>query len=117
MGLSDHTMGVGVAVASTALGASVVEKHFTFSRTDGGVGSAFSLEPHELKSLVVESVRALQALGNVSYGPTKAEQKSLGLINIYNNQKYLIENFQGTFRGGVCGNLSQLCLLTLAIYY
>ena len=77
VGLSDHTMGVGVAVASVSLGASVIEKHFTLSRAEGGVDSAFSLEPHELKSLVVESERAWIALGQVRYGPTKAEQKSL----------------------------------------
>ena len=79
VGLSDHTMGVGVAVASVALGASVIEKHFTLSRAEGGVDSAFSLEPHELESLVVESERAWNALGEVRYGPTEAEQKSLVL--------------------------------------
>ena len=77
VGLSDHTMGVGVAVASVALGASIIEKHFTLSRSDGGVDSAFSLEPQELQTLVVESERAWKALGNIQYGPTQAEQKSL----------------------------------------
>lgn len=77
VGLSDHTMGVGVAVASCALGASVIEKHFTLSRAEGGVDSAFSLEPHELKTLVHESHRAWSALGKIRYGPTEAEVKSL----------------------------------------
>ena len=77
VGLSDHTMGVGVAVASVALGASVVEKHFTLARADGGVDSAFSLEPKEMSALVVESERAWQAIGQVRYGPTQAERKSL----------------------------------------
>ncbi|MCP9861500.1 MULTISPECIES: pseudaminic acid synthase [unclassified Cyanobium] len=77
VGLSDYTMGVGVAVAAVALGASVVEKHFTLARADGGVDSAFSLEPTELASLVRETERAWQSLGQVRYGPTEAEQKSL----------------------------------------
>lgn len=77
VGLSDHTMGVGAAVAAVALGASVIEKHFTLARSDGGVDSAFSLEPHEMSSLVAESERAWQALGQVRYDPTEAEQKSL----------------------------------------
>ena len=70
-------MGAGVAVASVALGATVIEKHFTLSRADGGVDSAFSLEPAELASLVKESERAWESLGQVCYGPTEAEQKSL----------------------------------------
>jgi pseudaminic acid synthase len=77
VGLSDHTMGIGAAVAAIALGASVVEKHFTLARADGGVDSAFSLEPAELANLVTETNRAWQALGEVRYGPTEAEQKSL----------------------------------------
>lgn len=77
IGLSDHSMGVGVAVAAVALGASVVEKHFTLSRADGGVDSAFSLEPHELAGLVVETKQAWQSLGNIHYGPTEAEHASL----------------------------------------
>lgn len=77
VGLSDHTMGVGVALASVALGASVVEKHFTLSRADGGVDSTFSMEPAEMAMLVVESERAWQALGKVCYGQTAAERKSL----------------------------------------
>jgi len=77
VGLSDHTMGIGVAIASVALGATVIEKHFTLSRADGGVDSSFSLEPAELAALVQESERAWQALGEIRYGPTEAEQKSL----------------------------------------
>jgi len=77
VGLSDHSMGLGVALASVALGASVIEKHLTLSRADGGVDSAFSLEPNELEALVVESERAWQALGKISYGPTEAERASI----------------------------------------
>ena len=77
VGLSDHSMGTGVAVAAVALGATVIEKHFTLSRADGGVDSSFSLEPEEMENLVVETERAWQSLGTVSYGPSEKEQKSL----------------------------------------
>lgn len=77
VGLSDHTMGSGVSVAATALGATVIEKHFTLRRADGGVDSTFSMEPHELRQLREETERAWQAVGQVAYGPTAAEMKSL----------------------------------------
>lgn len=76
IGLSDHTMGIGVPIAAVASGATVIEKHFTLSRAEGGIDSAFSLEPHELASLVEESHRAWQAMGHIQYGPTKAEEKA-----------------------------------------
>lgn len=77
VGLSDHSMGTGVAVAAVALGATVIEKHFTLCRADGGVDSSFSLEPEEMRNLVVETERAWQSLGTVSYGPSEKEMKSL----------------------------------------
>ena len=77
VGLSDHTMGIGASVAAVALGACVIEKHFTLRRADGGVDSAFSLEPEELKSLVIETERAFLALGKIQYGIQKNEEKSV----------------------------------------
>lgn len=77
VGLSDHTIGVGVSVASVALGATVIEKHFTLDRADGGVDSTFSMEPDEMRSLVIETDRAWRSLGQVNYGPTQAEKKSI----------------------------------------
>ena len=77
VGLSDHTMGVGAAVAAVAHGATIIEKHFTLSRADGGVDSSFSLEPEEMKQLVIETERAWQSLGCVTYGPIEAEKPSL----------------------------------------
>lgn len=77
VGLSDHTMGVGAAVASVVLGATVIEKHFTLRRADGGVDSTFSLEPEEFAQLAVETRRAWEAMGDVRYGATAAEMPSL----------------------------------------
>jgi pseudaminic acid synthase len=74
VGLSDHTPGIGVAVGAVALGAVIIEKHFTLARADGGVDSAFSMEPAEMHALAVETERAWQALGSVHYGPTRAER-------------------------------------------
>jgi N-acetylneuraminate synthase len=90
VGLSDHTMGIGVAVASVALGATVIEKHFTLRRDEGGVDSAFSLEPSEMRNLVVESERAWQGLGNVSYGATAAEEPS----KVFRRSLYVAEDLQ-----------------------
>ena len=78
VGLSDHTMGMGAAIAAVALGATVVEKHFTLNRSDGGVDSTFSAEPDEMRALVTETQRAWQAIGQISYGATRAEEKSKG---------------------------------------
>lgn len=76
VGLSDHTIGIGVAVASVALGAVVIEKHLTIDRQDGGVDSSFSMEPDEFKQLVFEARQAKQAMGSVVFGGTQDEQKS-----------------------------------------
>ena len=88
VGLSDHSMGVGVSVAAVALGATVVEKHFTLDRAAGGVDASFSLEPAELAALVIETERAWQAMGQVHYGVTEAERKSL----IYRRSLYVTQD-------------------------
>lgn len=77
VGLSDHTMGIGVAVAAIAYGATVIEKHLTLSRADGGVDSLFSMEPGELAALVKESDRAYKAMGTVFFGVLPDELKSV----------------------------------------
>ncbi|NDY73274.1 pseudaminic acid synthase [Desulfobacter hydrogenophilus] len=90
VGLSDHTMGVGVSVASIAMGASVIEKHFTLNRADGGVDSAFSMEPQEMAQLVTETERAWQALGKITYGTTQAEEKS----RIFRRSLYITQDMK-----------------------
>ncbi|MBC8183892.1 pseudaminic acid synthase [candidate division KSB1 bacterium] len=77
VGLSDHTMGIGSSVAAVAHGATVIEKHFTLNRADGGVDSAFSMEPEEMKQLVVEAERSWQSLGQIKYGTSDVEKGSL----------------------------------------
>ncbi len=90
VGISDHTGGLGAAVAAVALGAAVIEKHFTLDRAAGGVDAAFSLEPAELRQLVVETERAWQALGTVHYGPTAAERKSL----VFRRSLYIVADLE-----------------------
>jgi len=100
-GLSDHTRGIGVSLGSVALGAKVIEKHFTLNRSDGGVDSAFSIEPEELKSLVIESERAWEALGGVKYDILNEEKSSLRfkrsiyvVKNIKAGEVFTIENIR-----------------------
>ena len=90
IGLSDHTMGIGVAVAAVALGATVIEKHFTLDREDGGVDSTFSMEPAEMAQLVVETERAWQAMGKLHDGPTEREKASL----VFRRSLYVVEDMK-----------------------
>lgn len=90
IGLSDHTLGIGAAIASVALGACVIEKHFTLSRADGGVDSAFSLEPDEMAQLVYESTRAFDSLGKITYHPTENEMAS----KRYRRSLYVVQDLK-----------------------
>ena len=90
VGLSDHTPGIGTAVAAVGLGAVLIEKHLTLRRADGGVDAAFSLEPNEMRMLVLEVERAWKALGAVHYGPTSSERPSLAL----RRSLYVVEDMQ-----------------------
>lgn len=90
VGLSDHTLGIGAAVASIALGGTVIEKHFTLSRAEGGVDSVFSLEPDEMDLLVRECNTAWQALGHISYEVAEQEKKSLQ----FRRSLYIVEDLK-----------------------
>lgn len=76
IGISDHTLGIGVSVAAVALGATAIEKHLTLSRADGGADSAFSMEPIEFKNMVAESEIALDALGSANWTIQPSEDDS-----------------------------------------
>lgn len=90
VGLSDHTLGIGAAVASVALGATVIEKHFTLSRADGGVDAAFSMEPAEMAQLVIECNTVCEALGEVSYDIQEQEKKSV----VFRRSLYIVEDMK-----------------------
>lgn len=90
VGLSDHTGGIGAATASIALGAVVIEKHFTLRRADGGVDASFSLEPEEMAALVVETERAWEALGEVRYGVSEVERPS----TLFRRSLYIVEDLE-----------------------
>lgn len=90
VGLSDHTLGIGAAVASVALGATVIEKHFTLSRADGGVDAAFSMEPAEMAQLVRECNTACEALGEVRYEMQEQEKKSV----VFRRSLYIVEDMK-----------------------
>ena len=95
VGLSDHTLGIGAAVASIALGGMVIEKHFTLSRAEGGVDSVFSLEPDEMALLVRECNTAWQALGHISYEVAEQEKKSLQ----FRRSLYIVEDLKKRISG------------------
>ena len=90
VGLSDHTLGIGVAVASIAFGATIIEKHFTLSRAEGGVDAAFSMEPQEMAHLVRECRAAWEALGEICYEPTEQEKMSLR----FRRSLYIVEDMK-----------------------
>jgi N-acetylneuraminate synthase len=90
VGLSDHTMGIGVAIASIPLGATVVEKHFTIDRKEGGVDSTFSMEPAEFKQMVQECKVAWESVGRVSFDRSESELKSM----IFRRSLYISEDLK-----------------------
>ncbi len=94
VGLSDHTMGTAVAVAAVALGACLIEKHFTLARADGGHDSAFSLEPHELATLCQETKTAWRAVGRVKYERKESEKGNV----IFRRSLYVVEDLEAGAR-------------------
>ena len=90
IGLSDHTLGTTVAIAAVALGAQVIEKHVTLSRAEGGVDSAFSLEPHELKQLCMETKNAALSIGEVNFNRCEVERGNL----IFRRSIYAIKDIE-----------------------
>ena len=76
VGLSDHTLGIGVSIAAIALGATAIEKHLTLRRSDGGADGAFSMEPEEFEMLVKEGTSASRALGNSEWSMQESEKES-----------------------------------------
>ena len=105
VGLSDHTLGIGAAIAGIALGATVIEKHFTLSRADGGVDSAFSMEPSEMAQLVRECRNAFRALGEISYGVGKQEstkgRRSLYIVEDMKAGDVITEHNMRSIRPGL----------------
>lgn len=107
VGLSDHTMSSGVAVAAVTLGACIVEKHVTLSRSAGGVDASFSLEPHEFKSMVAQASEAYSAIGAVKYDRVSSEQASYwerpsiyAVADIRKGDKFSVENVRVIRPGG-----------------
>ena len=90
VGLSDHTIGIGAALGAISHGATIIEKHFTLDRNDGGVDSSFSIEPNDMKILVQESANTWQALGKVSYGATESEKAGLR----FRRSIYIVEDIK-----------------------
>ena len=88
VGLSDHSTGIGIALASIPFGATIIEKHFTDSKVNEGVDSAFSLESNELSSLVKESSKVYLAIGKEKFGPTRSENSML----FFRRSLYIVED-------------------------